>query len=270
MKIIMAYEKDISPFESPVYEQVFPDLVLIGVHHKDVKPKGKDVYKLERKLDCLNHLAFEGTENTQKYMVEINARNYEFKAFNYFKGRKHFLDEGVDYTAILSSQRVQKPIIAVCQILRNIREIIDAGKNGKFTQALKTYLKRTEQTIPGFSNLKTDEILEAFPYLMEKMGNSTVHEDCMLASFKFTEYRSLLRDVKIYGPKISTMRTLEGNKGAIVGGGHIKNLKAFLTGNIGSDVILWEEYVNNLDNASRRGFGILEEWAMIHCNGSKK
>ena len=79
--------------KSPIYEQVFPDLVLIGVHHTIEYIRPRKIQKFEKTLTGLDHLIFEGREKVLLENIKSRVDSYESRAMNSFNGEKYFLDE---------------------------------------------------------------------------------------------------------------------------------------------------------------------------------
>ncbi len=249
----------------PIYKQVFPDVLLIGVAHNDIdEVKSRGPIKLLRnKLSSLDHLAFEGDQEVHDINSDMGRVTYEQIALAHFKGQKHFLDEGFNYADILERHGVSAPLFVLLKEVYMLPGIGADSEPGHLLSDIRKSLQIGRDIYPGFDRVDIDSLLESFPRLIETFASdATLFENCFVAADTFNTYLARVRDHAIYGAGILDLRSgYEGQKGVIFGQSHFDYLKDLLKGGFERDYVHWAQYTPTLGRESQDAIRFLEGFA---------
>ena len=251
---------------TPTYRTVAPDLVLIGIVHRDfeTKPKGK-LHRLKHELDSLTHLAFEATERGFDEMKRHKRINYEIFAHNYFKGQKHYLDSGSNRSELLAEHGLGRELHKYFLVFGATKGIIQKqGENldaKEFFRMLQEYFKSIEMFGTEIHGFKMPEIMDCYKKIFGGLiENDDLYDSCIEAYGCFSSYLGRLRDNRIYQPKIQNMRrNFEGHKGVIFGAYHAEYMFKLLTGQVDENYIKWQDFVNQLGPVPKIGIEYFEQ-----------
>ncbi len=249
----------------PVYEQVFPDLLLIGVAHNEideVKSRGP-IRLLKSKLSSLDHLAFEGDQSVQDIVSDSGKITYEQIASVYFKGQKHFLEEGYDHAEVSERHGVSIPLFGLFKAVLMLPQIGAHAEPGHLLSDMRRALESGAQFYPSFNRDNIDSFLEVFPKLIETFtSDETLFENCFEAAAIFNKYLARVRDHAIFGAGILDLRSgYSGQKGVIFGQSHFDYLKDVLKSGFERDYIPWAHYTPTLRGESQDAIRFLEGFA---------
>jgi len=257
-------------YELPIYEQIYPDLQLIGVRHSDISERKhrKSIEQFKKTLTSLDHLAFEGNEMSHMINLQLRKLSYEQLALRHFDSQKHFLDEESDYLEILGKYEVSPYLFGIFKAVSGFVSVIPNSKPDEFFLNIRAYLEFGKEIYPGYNRVDIDGIMRVFPKLMiEFLAGDTLFEACLKGANQFNSYLARVRDHMVYAPGIVNLRSdFHGQKGVILGESHIIYLRDLLLGRIEPDYIGWRQYTAKLDTEQKRGIRFLEDFVKRHLN----
>ncbi len=255
----------------PTYEQVYPDVHLIGIRHRDINRyrHRKSIEHFKKKLRSLDHLAFEGNERSHRANSELGRLNYEQIALRHFQGQKHFLEENSNYLEILEKQGVSHSLFGMFKAVYGFASAyIESSEMDNLN--MRSCLELAKQIYPGYNHANIESIVQVFPLLMaDLLKNNELLEACYEGAIQFNSYLTRVRDHAIYVPGIEKLRTdFEGQIGVVLGLNHVGYVRDLLLCDIRPEYIRWKPYTEKLDTKPQNGIRFLEEFVKKHFESS--
>ncbi len=144
---------------TPIYTSINNRLTLIEVarEHFNGNATGQKVVELKRRLDGLDCLL---VEDTKQEIAQL-ADTYFGIALDHFKGPVHFLDEGVDYAAVLDNHGVSPELLAAMVAFYLTPKLmkLHPGDPEGFLRHLKQVLERTPLHVPTYRNYNAEPVI---------------------------------------------------------------------------------------------------------------
>lgn len=248
---------------TPIYRDV-SDLLLIGISHKDFGGKKFDtkLFEFKRRLRSLDHLAFEGRQNTHEVNGSTGANTYEQAAYKHFRGQKHYLDEGTNYSKAVEKYGVSKDLFILLNALRDLK-VATSKTDGDLLKKIESGLEFKKEIYFGSDEVDIQKIMDTVAtFLVNVLSN--IHDNlpaCLAAQEAFFEYMPRIRDYEVYAPEIKKIQTaFNGKKGAILGANHIDYLCGILSDEIKTPPPQWKELFEEMDDEAKKGVMLLEDF----------
>lgn len=254
--------------DTPVYTQVFPDLLLIGVLHENLP---KTLYnqkkdKFKSTIHALNQVFFESDARGAKLHDQTHTLTYERIAHQIAK-QKYFMDEQANYSAMMEECGVSRQLFMMFRVLDILPKLIQTSRNDQIVRnGISHYLNLTKDDYYQFRDediVLLEKNIDSL--ILELFSNISLAEKCYtLIKHEFNAYLAYTRDFLIYAPQLKAAEKLPGKKGAILGANHVPPLEKLLHSGTNTPIIPWPAHVLTLSSELQEINTYLENFVKGH------